>query len=91
MKTVEEILDDLEERINEERRHSAELEASSSEELRARLAKATGELKNFISAFDEYFDMRGGYPNPQRASDAKQAMFSAAIQARAALAEIEGE
>lgn len=52
----------------------------------ARAAKLEIELRNFLSAFDGYFEMRGGMgASPQKAHDAKQAMFSAAIQARAAL------
>ncbi len=45
------------------------------------------ELKNFLDAFDLYFGYRGGFNvSPWKVDDAKQAMFSAAIQARAALA-----
>lgn len=45
------------------------------------------ELQNFLSAFDGYFEMRGGFPkSPEKVHDAKLAMFGAAIQARGFLA-----
>ena len=55
--------------------------------LKAENAKLLRELKNFLSAFDGYFELRAAYPaGAYKISDAKEALFSAAIQARAALA-----
>lgn len=54
--------------------------------IKADYARLWYELGNFLSAFDGYFECRGQrMPSPQKVDDAKQAMFSAAIQAREAL------
>jgi hypothetical protein len=45
------------------------------------------ELRNFLAAFDGYFELRGRVNSPQKVDDAKQAMFSAAMSARAVAAE----
>lgn len=49
--------------------------------------KLDNEMKNFLACFDEYYELRGKLVSPQKAEDAKQAMFSAAIQARKVLEE----
>lgn len=53
--------------------------------IKADYARLWYGLGNFLSAFDGYFEFRGRMPSPEKVNDAKQAMFSAAIQARESL------
>ena len=68
--------------LAEEARTTWKKVALERQSIKADYARLWHELRNFLSAFDLYFSLLK--PSSQ-ADDAKQAMFSAAIQAREAL------